>query len=326
MIRSWQRVVRLGVLLPPLLVLAVYSYWRFLTSDAFRVLAERVLSKALAAQVTIGSHELVSPSSLILRDLSAEFLAEGQPSGVSFRAGEARSRASWLLGAGPLEEIRLSDAEARLNEVGPALAKLDILSSAGRGSSVKRVVFEKMNFLLGIAGERYQISGTSWEVDLAGEKVRLSGSLGALHVEGVDLSELEAESPDVGFDVEVAGQHVLLKRLEVSGRTGWRIAGELDVTLEAQMPIISGEIHLWNLPVSRLYSPPEDVSIAPEARVRRTIRFSGRADNLAVSVDTEISGLSYADKSLDLEASRVKMDVGTQGRADVPALLRILFK
>ena len=82
MARSGQRAVRLAVILPPLVFMAVFGYWKFLGSDSFRVLVERLLGAALSAEVTIGSHEVEGPASISLRDLSIEFRSDDAPGGV----------------------------------------------------------------------------------------------------------------------------------------------------------------------------------------------------------------------------------------------------
>jgi len=314
-------------MLPPLLAFALYGYWRFLSSDAFRVLLERALSRALAAEVRIGSHELGGVASIALRGLSAEFLAGSRPSGVSFRAEEARSYSSGVLGIGAIEKVTLSDVELRVDGPASNLAKLDLIARGARGAAVRRVELERAGFSFVWGGSEYRISGTNWALDFSEGKTRLAAELRALRVEGVSSSALDAEAPEIAFDIEIEGDRVALKRLEVSGRSGWRLAGDLEVNLGVRpSPAVVGELELWDLRVSRIYSPPPGVEITPGASVRRTIRLSGPADDLAMSVTTKVTGLSYADRPLGLEASEVTLDVSGSGRLNVLDLLRRVVK
>ena len=110
MARPGQRAVRLGAILPPLVFIAVLGYWRFLGSDSFRVLVERLLGSALSAEVRIGSHAVEGPARILLRDLSIEFRSDDGPSGVRFTAKTARAR------AGSMSASRFDTAIALLGD------------------------------------------------------------------------------------------------------------------------------------------------------------------------------------------------------------------
>ncbi|MHC4200923.1 MAG: AsmA family protein, partial [Planctomycetota bacterium] len=273
--RSRQRMVRLAILLPPLLFLTVFGYWRFLGSDAFQALVERILERALAGEVTIGSHEVESLAfkRIRLSDLSVEFNSLGAPSGVRFDAREATASASILLGVGPLEEVVMRDAEASFKGPASGIARLDLLARPRRAARVGRIRIEGMAVSFAAGGRTFRVGDMGWTFDFSGGTLRLSADVDRLRIEGGHSKGLKEEAPGISFDVEVSGPtsfaeateadrslgeggpKVVLRELKVEGRSGWRAQGEMEADLARATPEFSGRIDLWDLPVSRVYTP-----------------------------------------------------------------------
>lgn len=325
--RSRQRMVRLAILLPPLLFLTVFGYWRFLGSDAFRALVERILERALAGEVTIGSHKVESLAfkRIRLSDLSVEFTSLGVPSGVRFEAKEAIASASILLGVGPLEEVVMRDAEASFKGPASGIARLDFLARPRRAARVGRIRIEQMAVSFATGGRTFRVGGMGWTFDFSGGSLRLSADVDRLRIEGVHSKGLEEEAPSISFDVEVSGPKVVLRELKVGGRSGWRAQGEMEADLARATPEFSGRIDLWDLPVSRVYKPRPGVEISPQAHVERSICFEGPADRLAVEVTTDVKGLTYADAKLGLRAGGVTLRLKGTGCYDLTAILKKLL-
>ncbi len=296
-------------MMPPLVFLTVFGYWRFLGSGAFRVLMERILERALRADVTIGSHEVESLAfrRIRLSDLSVEFMAGGEPSGVRFKAKEATASAPVLLGIGPLEEVVIRDAEARLDGPASTVARLDFLTRPKRASSVGRIRLEAMAVSF-TAGERtYRVGGMDWTFDFSGRGLRLSAEVGRLRIEGLRSKGLEEEAPSVRFDIEVDGTKVVVRKLSVRGASGWQAGGEMEVDLGPEPPLVRGRVDLWDLPVSIIYTPPLGVEISPRAHVEQRIEFRGPLDRVRFEVTTDVKGLTYRDGRLGLAASGVTL-------------------
>jgi hypothetical protein len=343
--RSRQRTVRLAVLLPPLLFLTVFGYWRFLESDAFRALVERILQRALAGDVTIGSHEVESLAfkRIRLSDLSVEFTSLGGPSGVRFEAKEATASASIILGVGPLEEVVMRDAEASFRGPASLIARLDLLARPRRASRVGRIRIEQMAVSFATGGRTFRVGGMGWTFDFSGGSLRLSADVDPLRIEGVRSKGLEEEAPSISFDVEVSGAtsfaeateadrslgeggpKVVLRELKTQGRSGWQAEGKMEADLACAVPEFRGRVDLWDLPVSRVYPPLPGVEISPQAHVERTICFEGPADRLRVEVTTDVKGLTYADGKLGLRAEGVTLRLKGTGCYDLLEILRKLL-
>lgn len=327
--RSRRRLLRLAILLPPLGFIAVFGYWRFLVSDAFRVLVERILGRALRAEVTIGSHEVESLAlrRIALEGLSVEFLSEGAPSGVRFEAKEATASASILLGVGPLEEVVVRDAEASFTGPASTVTRLDFFARPKRGAGVGRIRLEGMAVSFTVGERTYRVGGMDWTFDFSGGGLRLRAEIGRLRVDGVRSKGLEEESPSIRFDVEVDGPRVALRNLRVKGRSGWQAEGEMVADLAHAMPEVRGRVDLWDLPVSRIYTPRPGVEISPHAHVERTISFEGPVDRVRVEVTTDVKGLTFADKKLGLRAEGVTLSgLKTVGRFNMVEIVRKLLK
>jgi len=323
--KSLQRALRLAIILPPLVFAAGYGYLRFITSPAFRTIIERLLSNALAANVTIGAHELSDSSRIVLRDLKAEFLTEGQSSGLHFGAKEAIAEAGWLLGVGPFERIVLKDVETDLDAPVSAMAKLDVLSRPSGSASVKAVVLEGVRTSFNVGDAHCSVSGMEWTFGLTGKRAEVSARLPVLRIEGLHTPGIDAEAPFISFRVAIEGPIVSVKELKVEGRSGWRVAGELDIDISREDPVVEGTLDLWDLAVKRIYHPPEGVEIPPLSKASRKVTVSGPITDLRIVADTAIRSFSYNDTSLGLNASGITSDLQSARRLNLRAVVRGYF-
>ena len=308
MARSGLRAVRLAAILPPLVFLAGLGYWRFLGSDSFRALVERLLESALSAEVTIGSHKVESPASISIEGLEIEFRSVDKPSGVRFTAKTARARARTLLGVGPLEDVVVMGAEANFAGSPAEIARLDFLSRPKGRGGMKVLRLERMTISFVRGGKDFRVRDTDWEIDFSGGGVEISALTKALGIEGLKSAALEEEAPRVSFDLDIDGPRVRLRNFAARGRSGWGLEGTIEANVGAEVLHLSGKLELWDLPLSRIYTPRQGVEISSSAHVEQTIEFAGPVDNVRFEVTTKLKGLSYADEKLGLEAKGVTSD------------------
>jgi hypothetical protein len=340
--------VRRAVVLPPLLFLAAVGYWKFLGTESFRLVIERLLEQALRAEVGIEHHEVRGTAEIVLHGVTVEFLSGGAASEARFTAAEARARARRVVGVGPLEEVVLTKAEVRVPS--PAAARLDLFSRPAGSSAVRRIKVRDAAVSFSAGGRDYRVGGMRWTLSFPRGKAIVSGEVDRLGVEGLRSPGLRAESPRIAFTFEIEGSKVILRKLDASGRSGWRASGEdIVVDFGPEVPRMSGlagggppvtdartgtptgevdaVLDLWGLPVSRVYTPPEGVEVSPGANVRRTLLVRGPADHLRVEAATDVLGLSYADRGLGLAAGGVRL-IGLRKvrHVDLLAILRGLVK
>jgi hypothetical protein len=262
---------------------------------------------------------------------------------VRFDAREATASASILLGVGPLEEVVMRDAEASFKGPASGIARLDLLARPRRAARVGRIRIEGMAVSFAAGGRTFRVGDMGWTFDFSGGTLRLSADVDRLRIEGVHSKGLKEEAPGISFDVEVSGPtsfaeateadrslgeggpKVVLRELKVEGRSGWRAQGEMEADLARATPEFSGRIDLWDLPVSRVYTPRPGVEISPQAHVERTICFEGPADRLRVEVTTDVKGLTYADAKLGLRAEGVTLWQKGTGCYNMPEILRKLL-
>ncbi|MHC5058781.1 MAG: hypothetical protein ACYTKD_29330 [Planctomycetota bacterium] len=308
MARPGQRAVRLAAILPPLVFLAVFGYWRFLGSDSFRVLMERLLGAALSAEVTIGSHAVDGPARISLEDLSIEFRADDGPSGVRFTAKTARARSRALLGVGSLEDVVVLGAEASFAGSPADIARLDFLKRPKGRGGIKVLRLESMTVSFVRDGRSFRVRDTDWEVDFSGGGVDISAATEALRIEGLKSAGLEEEAPEIAFGLEVDGPCVRLRDLAARGRSGWGLEGTIEADVGAETLHLCGKLDVWDLPLSRIYTPRPEVDISSSAHVEQTIEFAGPVDNVRFEVTTRLKGLTYVDRKLGLEAKGVTVD------------------
>jgi hypothetical protein len=327
MARSGQRAVRLAAILPPLVFFVIFGYWKFLGSDSFRVLVERVLGSALSADVEIGSHEVDGPARLSLKDLSIRFRSRGGPSGVRFTAKTARARARSLLGVGPLEDVVVSGAEASFAGSPAEVAQLDFLKRPKGRGGMKTLRLEDMTIAFVRDGRSFRVRDTDWEIDFSGGGVRISAATEAFAVEGLKSAGLEAEAPKIAFDLEIDGPRVRLRDFSARGRSGWGLEGTIEADVGGEALYLRGTLDLWDLPLSRIYTPREGVEISSSAHVEQTIEFAGPVDNVRFEVTTRLKGLTYVDRKLGLEARGVSSDpLKEVNHRDLLALVRGLMR
>ena len=331
MVKSRKRAVRLAAILPPLLFLMVFGYWRFLGSAAMREIVAAILGRTLGARVTIGGHEITRPSKIELSDLEMEFLADGKPSGVRFKARRASAHASRLVGLGPFEQVTLEDPEAHFQDVGPSVAKLTLLRRKRRRPGVKKVEFRNMAVAFESSGRVYRVGGIDLGLDFSGGGLRMSADLGELRIEGLQSRRLEQEKPEVNFGIEIAKSKVVLRRLSVGGRTGWKAEGDVEADLAERPAKIRGELQIRDLKVSTIYTPKPWIRVATptgeSAAVRTTIRFEGTADDLLVSAETDVPEFIYEDSKLGLKTEGTTLkDLRVEKRTSLTKLLRGLFQ
>jgi hypothetical protein len=331
MIKSRKRAVRVAAILSPLLFLMVFGYWRFLGSAAMREIVAAILGRTLGARVTIGGHEITRPSKIELSDLEMEFLADGRPSGVRFKARRASAHARRLVGLGPFEQVTLEDPEAHFLNVGPSVAGLTLLQRKRSRPGVEKVEFRNMAVAFESSGRVYRVGGMDLALDFSGGGLRISADLGELQIEGLQSTELERERPEVNFGIEIAESRVVLRRLSVGGRTGWKVEGDVEADLAERPAKIRGELQIRDLKVSTIYTPPPWVMVATptggSAAVRRTIRFEGTADDLLVSAETDVPEFIYENSNLGLRTEGTTLkDLRVEKRTSLTELLRGLFR
>ncbi len=323
-----RRFLRRAPAVGALLVIAVFGYWRFLESDAFRSIVERVLARTLAADVTVGSHEVggLSFRTIILRDLSVEFRAGGIPSGVRFSAKEAEARAERLLGLGAIECVSMSDAEASVRGAASDVGRLDVLRRRRGRAGIGRMTLERMAVSFESGGKSYRVGDMSWTFDFSEGALRAEAGLDVLRIDGLHSPALEREAPSMSLSLLIEGHRIAVRDLDVRGASGWRLAGKLNAVGREDIAL-DGELMLWNLPVNVIRPPRPGVEISAGARVERTITFKGSPDRLLVRVRTDIKGLTYVDKRLGIKAEGVTLkDMQTSGTFDLPEIIRKLIE
>jgi len=300
MTTTWRRAIRLPALLAILLVFAGWCYWRFLCSPAFRLVIERLLAVSLAANVSIGAHELDGPSRMVLRDLRIELLAGGEPSGVRLSAAEARASSRRVLGVGVFDEIALKKAEITLPAGAAVLSRLDVLALPMSGSATEKMVLEDVAVSFLVGEKACRVPGITLEAGFADDR-RLSMSVMALVVEGLDIPALVAEAPRVEVGLEFDGPAVRVTTLRVDGRSGWHAADrDIRVDMGGKVPAVSGQIQVWGLSAASFYTPEEGVELSAETRVEGTLAFEGPLDDLSVIPSYTIKGPSYSDRQTSL--------------------------
>jgi len=308
MARSGQRAVRLGAILPPLVFIAIFGYGKFLGSDSFRVIVERLLGAALSADVTIGSHEVEGPASISLSDLSIRFRSVDGPGTVCFTAKSARARAGSILGVGPLEDVVVSGAEASFAGSPADVARLEFLKRPKGRGGIKALKLEDMTISFAWDGRIFRVRDTDWVVDFSGGGAKISVATEAFGIEGLISAKLKEEAPSIEFDLEIDGPRVRLRDLAARGRSGWGLEGTIEADNAGEALHLSGKLDLWDLPLSRIYTPKQGVEISSSAHVEQTIEFDGPVDDVRFEVATKVKGLTYVDRQLGLEAKGVTLE------------------
>jgi hypothetical protein len=326
MARSGQRAVRLAAILPPLVFLAIFGYWKFLGSDSFRVLVERALGAALSAEVTVGSHEVEGAASISLADLSIDFRSHDGPSSIRFTAKTARARAQSLLGVGPLEEVIVSGAETSFAGSPAEIARLEFLKRPKGRGGIKVLGLKGMTISFLRDGRNFRVRDTDWVVDFSGGGVKISAATEALVVEGLKAAGLEEEPPKVSFDLEIDGPRVRLQNFSARGRSGWGLEGTIEVDVGRKTLYLSGKLDVWDLPLSRTYTPKRGVEISSSAHVEQTIVFAGPVNDVRFEVTTRVKSLTYTDRKLGLEAKGVTLDQRKVVHKDLLKLFRGLTR
>jgi len=301
--------VRLGAILPPLVFFAIFGYEKFLGSDSFRVIVERVLGAALSADVTIGSHQVESPASISLSDLSIRFRSVDGAGTVCFTAKSARARAGSILGVGPLENVVVSGAEASFSGAPEDIARLEFLKRPKGRGGIRALRLEDMTISFARDGRIFRVRDTDWAVDFSGGGVRISVATEAFGIEGLRSVGFEEEAPSISFDLEIDGPRVRLRNFAARGRSGWGLEGTIEAEHSAESLHLSGKLDLWDLPLSRIYTPKKGVEISSSAHVEQTIEFDGPVDDVRFEVETKLKGVTYVDRKLGLDAKGVTVNL-----------------
>ncbi len=114
-------------------------------------------------------------------------------------------------------------------------------------------------------------------------------------------------------------------KLYVESRTGWKLGGELQADLARSPVEISGGLDLWNLPIDRVLTQMPGIEIARTAHIDHRIDFKGPLDRLRVEVTTNVKGMDFADRRLQLEARGVTLGLKKVGYFDIVGMLRGLL-
>lgn len=297
------RAVRIAILLPVLLLLALLGYFRFLGTEAFAKVVERALSQALRAEVSVEKHEVLGVLGVVLEGLEAEFRAGGPPSGLVWKAERAEATSRTPLVWGPYKVVLVTGSELRLDRL-DVLPKLDVLLRRPGRPAVRRVRFEDAAVTFPVGDRRVRLAGVDLDIVLGGV-TGVSVSLSDFKLEGVDSAVLEREAPSISFDVRIPGDRIQLIGLKASGRSGWRARGFLEVEFRDGGPHLRGRMELWGLRLLHIYKPPPGVEVPHGAKVERVVEFYGPARSLTFEVTTKIVGLSYKDRALGLAAHGV---------------------
>jgi hypothetical protein len=341
--KEWSRRAAFVVTLPALLLFAGFSFWRFAHSPAFRVLVERTLSEGLAARVSIASTEIAGLGRIAFSGLELAFLADGRPSGLAVYAARTAATAERVLGVGALREIMLDGMEVRLVGGTKVLAGLDILKRPASGRwPVDQVGVRDAAFSFSgpeTGGAVWRVPGMYWEVKF-GPPLAVLANIEEVRIEGARVPQLEKEAPRISFKVELDGSNVAVKDLQVSGRSGWRLAGEsVSVSgIDRPVPFVSGKFTAWGINFFTAETVaeglPQDVSAVPakllayfagseRARVWTEVNFRGPADDIRGTAVLNATGLAFREKGIGLVVEGIAgTDVTCPFRMDIMRFLR----